>query len=97
MKTLRMKLESEDKDELMLGLAGLKLSHGDFAVLLRRYTALKSKPDIQQLLKDLKWEASFREEESRVGGEFSGGGIEAHRIPGERMKKNPIDLAVEGQ
>ena len=65
MKTLRVKLKSEDKDELMLGLAGLKLSHGDFAVLLRRYTALKSRPDIQQLLKDLKWEASFREEESR--------------------------------
>ena len=64
MKTLRVKLKSEDKEELMLGLAGLKLSHGDFAVLPRRYTALRTKPDIQQLIKDLKWEASFREQDS---------------------------------
>ena len=65
MKTLRVKPTKEGKGELEAGLAGLKLSHGDFAVLLRRYKALKTKPDTQQLIKDLKWEASFREQESR--------------------------------
>jgi transitional endoplasmic reticulum ATPase len=64
MKVLRVKLTAEGKEELLIGLAGLDLSHGDFAALLRRYSALRSKPDGQQLLKDLKWEASFRETES---------------------------------
>ena len=69
MKTLRVKLSAEDKAGLLPELSGLKLSHGDFAVLLRRYTALKSKPDAPQLIKDLKWEASFRnEDQSRAIG-----------------------------
>jgi hypothetical protein len=63
-KKLRVRLKNEEKKELLAEFTGLKLSHGDFAVLLRRYSALKAKPDSQQLLKDLKWEASFRENES---------------------------------
>ena len=65
LKVLRVKISRGPKDELLAGLADLKLSHGDFAVLLRRYTAMKSKPDTRQLLKDLVWEASFREQESK--------------------------------
>jgi SpoVK/Ycf46/Vps4 family AAA+-type ATPase len=64
MKTLRVKLTRESKDELLARLSDVKLSHGDFAVLLRRYRALKAKPDVQQLIKDLKWEASFRDQDS---------------------------------
>ena len=43
----------------------LKLAHGDFAALLRRYEALKAKPDWRELVTDLKTEASYREEVSR--------------------------------
>jgi SpoVK/Ycf46/Vps4 family AAA+-type ATPase len=64
MKTLRVKLTNAKKEELLAGLADLELAHGDFAVLLRRYSALRTKPDCQQLLTDLKSEASFREQES---------------------------------
>jgi transitional endoplasmic reticulum ATPase len=42
MKTLRVKLTKECREQLIVGLAGLRLSHGDFAALLRRYTALRS-------------------------------------------------------
>lgn len=43
----------------------LKLAHGDFAALLRRYEALKAKPDWTKLVADLKTEASYRDEVSR--------------------------------
>ena len=43
----------------------LKLAHGDFAALLRRYAALKTKPDWKALAADLKTEASYREEAAR--------------------------------
>jgi hypothetical protein len=54
---------NQKRTVLSVGLAGPKLSHGDFAALLRRYTALRTKPDVEQLLKDLTWEASFREKD----------------------------------
>ena len=59
MKTLRVKLTAAKKEDLLAGLADLELIHGDFAVLLRRYSALRIKPDSQQLLKDLKREAAL--------------------------------------
>jgi SpoVK/Ycf46/Vps4 family AAA+-type ATPase len=43
----------------------LQLSHGDFAALLRRYAALKAKPDWRQLVEDLKTEAGYRQEKAR--------------------------------
>jgi hypothetical protein len=42
----------------------LDLAHGDFAALLRRYSALKTKPDWRQLVADLNLEASYREQET---------------------------------
>ena len=63
MKTLRVKLTEECREQLIVGLAELRLSHGNFAALLRRYIALRIKPSSEQLLKDLKWAASFREKE----------------------------------
>jgi replication-associated recombination protein RarA len=53
-----------DKGRLREGLATLKLSHGDFAALLRRYTVLKSTPDVSELLADLISEAGFRDRDS---------------------------------
>ena len=64
MKTLRVKLTKECKEQLLAGLSGSKLSHGDFAALLRRYTALRTKPSVELLLKDLRWETSFREKDA---------------------------------
>ena len=51
-------------EEMQIRLAGSKLAHGDFAALLRRYSAIKSKPDASQLVADLKVEASFRDTDS---------------------------------
>lgn len=61
MEALKAELSKEDRGCLSIGLAGLKLSHGDFAVLLRRYQALRAKPDWATLVADLKTEASFRD------------------------------------
>ena len=65
MGVLRAELSKESRGLLRIALAGTKLSHGDFAALLRRYTALKTKPGWEQLVADLKKEASFRVTESR--------------------------------
>jgi hypothetical protein len=43
----------------------LELAHGDFAALLRRYSAMKSKPDWRQLVTDLKAEISYRQPAAR--------------------------------
>jgi len=60
------RVSKECRGQLRIGLTGLKLTHGDFAALLRRYSAIKGEPDWKQLVADLKWEASFREKgESR--------------------------------
>jgi hypothetical protein len=46
----------------------LQLAHGDFAALLRRYSALKTKPDWRQLVEDLSTEVSFRQAPSQAIG-----------------------------
>jgi hypothetical protein len=46
----------------------LQLAHGDFAALLRRYTAMKTKPEWRQLVEDLRTEASFRQPPSQAIG-----------------------------
>jgi hypothetical protein len=50
----------------------MSLAHGDFAALLRRYLALRTKPEVRQLVADLKWEASFREKARRPIGFLAG-------------------------
>jgi transitional endoplasmic reticulum ATPase len=54
-----------EKKQLFPRLAKLRLSHGDFATLLRRYSVLKSSPDTETLIKDLRLETGFRENSSR--------------------------------
>jgi SpoVK/Ycf46/Vps4 family AAA+-type ATPase len=61
MDMLDLKLSKESRAQLRFGLEGLQLTHGDFAALLRRYLAIKGKPDWKQLVADLKWETSFRQ------------------------------------
>jgi transitional endoplasmic reticulum ATPase len=65
LEALKVKLSKESRGQLRIALTGYKLSHGDFAVLLRRYVAIKTKPGWEQVVEDLKTEASFRETESR--------------------------------
>jgi SpoVK/Ycf46/Vps4 family AAA+-type ATPase len=59
---LRVELSKESRVQLLDALSGSKLAHGDFAALLRRYTALKTKPEWATLVADLKTEASFRDD-----------------------------------
>ena len=57
---LGVKLTAKDKDLLVAELGKLKLSHGDFATLLRRYSVLKSVPDASTIIQDLQLETGFR-------------------------------------
>jgi transitional endoplasmic reticulum ATPase len=43
-------------------LAKLKVSHGDFAAILRRYAVTRAKPSVEQLLTDIETEVGFREQ-----------------------------------
>ncbi len=61
---LKVKMAKESRGQLRICLTGMKLTYGDFAVLLRRYSALRTKPGWEQLVADLKSEESFREKES---------------------------------
>ena len=61
---LKVELSKEDRGQLRIGLTGIKLAHGDFAALLRRYVAMRAKPGWEQVVGDLKVEASFRETEN---------------------------------
>ena len=61
---LKVELSKDGRGQLRAALTGMNLCHGDFAVLLRRYSALKIKPDVRQIIADLKWEGSFRERET---------------------------------
>ena len=57
---LDVKLSPTKRSQLRHKLTALRLSYGDFAALLRRYSALGSKPEWQELAADLKSEASYR-------------------------------------
>jgi len=63
LEVLRVKLNKEERGLIRVGLASTKLAHGDFAALLRRYRALRAKPGWEQLVADLKTEASYRDKE----------------------------------
>jgi AAA+ superfamily predicted ATPase len=65
LETLGVKVTPSQESALCVAFRNLKLAHGDFAALLRRYEALKAKPDWRELVADLKTEASFREESTR--------------------------------
>jgi SpoVK/Ycf46/Vps4 family AAA+-type ATPase len=54
------KMTSSQESALRAALRSTDLSYGDFAALLRRYAALKLKPDWRRLVEDLKLEASYR-------------------------------------
>jgi SpoVK/Ycf46/Vps4 family AAA+-type ATPase len=71
MDVLKVKLGKEERSQLRAALASTRLAHGDFAALLRRYSALKSRPTWLQLVTDLKTEMGFREEERRPIGFLS--------------------------
>jgi len=58
---LNVRLSKAEKAELKEGLSTLTLSHGDFAAMVRRYAALKKKPNGKQVLDDLRSEASYRD------------------------------------
>jgi hypothetical protein len=62
------KLTSSQESALCAALRNTELSHGDFAALLRRYTALKVEPDWRRLAEDLVTEASFRQPASQAIG-----------------------------
>ena len=62
---LNIEVARSHESALCAEFRNLKLAHGDFAALLRRYEALKATPDWRELLADLKTEASFRQERSR--------------------------------
>ena len=55
---------TEEEVALRSRLARHKLSHGDFAALLRRYAATNAKPSAAELVSDLKTEVGFREKDS---------------------------------
>ncbi len=59
-----VKLKVADKERLTSAIRRLKLSHGDFAVLFRRYSVLKTTPSVATLISDLQLEISFREKDS---------------------------------
>jgi SpoVK/Ycf46/Vps4 family AAA+-type ATPase len=59
-----VKLKAADKEMLTTAIRRLKLSHGDFAALFRRYSVLKSTPSVDTLIADLHLEISFREKDS---------------------------------
>lgn len=65
LETLNVKVTRSHESALCAEFRNVKLAHGDFAALLRRYDALKAKPDWKGLVDDLKTEASYREETSR--------------------------------
>jgi SpoVK/Ycf46/Vps4 family AAA+-type ATPase len=65
LEALKVKVTRSQESALCAEFRNLKLAHGDFAALLRRYEALKAKPDWRELVADLKTEASYREETSR--------------------------------
>ena len=65
LETLKVKVTRSHESALCVEFRNLQLAHGDFAALLRRYEALKAKPDWRGLVADLKTEASYREEISR--------------------------------
>ena len=58
-----VKLNHPEKQKLRVALGYLKLSHGDFATLIRRYAVLKSKPDPKTLISELKLETGFRNQD----------------------------------
>ena len=57
---LDVKLSQHEKKRLHLDLDNLDLSHGDFATLFRRYSVLKTTPDVDTLISDLQLETGFR-------------------------------------
>ncbi len=59
----KVEVSKESRGQLRISLTGLKLAHGDFAALLRRYAVLRTQPGWEQLVADLKTEASFRDKE----------------------------------
>ena len=62
------KVTKSQESALCAAFRGLELAHGDFAALLRRYTAMKVKPDWRVLVEDLRTEASFRQPSSQAIG-----------------------------
>jgi hypothetical protein len=60
LEALGVKVTRSQESALCAAFRGLELAHGDFAALLRRYAALKTKPDWRKLVEDLKVEVSFR-------------------------------------
>lgn len=69
---LGVTLPKEDRSQLRFSLSRLELSHGDFAVVLRRYAALKLTPGWRQLVEDLEAETSFRQSTPRPIGFLAG-------------------------
>ena len=65
LEALKVKVTRSHESALCAEFRNLKLAHGDFAALLRRYEALKAKPGWKELVSDLRAEASYREETSR--------------------------------
>jgi SpoVK/Ycf46/Vps4 family AAA+-type ATPase len=65
LEALDVKVIPSHESALCAEFRSLKLAHGDFAALLRRYQVLKPKPGWKGLVEDLKTEASYREETSR--------------------------------
>jgi len=67
LKGLNVQLTKNVKTLLVHKLRGLKLSHGDFAVILRRYSVLKTKPNVTSVINDLRHEAGFRSDQQHRG------------------------------
>jgi hypothetical protein len=60
LETLGAKVTRSQESALCAAFRNLELAHGDFAALLRRYSAMKSKPDWRRLVEDLTTEANYR-------------------------------------
>jgi SpoVK/Ycf46/Vps4 family AAA+-type ATPase len=68
LEALGVKVTRSQESALCVAFRNLQLAHGDFAALLRRYSALKTKPDWRQLVEDLSTEVSFRQAPSQAIG-----------------------------
>ena len=64
MSILGVKPVRGQKQQLVAALMKFKLSHGDFAALLRRYSVLKSTPDVETIIYALRIETGFRKQDA---------------------------------
>jgi hypothetical protein len=67
LEALEVQVTPSTESSLCVAFRNLNVAHGDFAALLRRYVALKIKPDVATLLDDLRVEAGFRSENQSAG------------------------------